>query len=253
MDDLAGKVALVTGSSTGIGAAVARGFGAQGMKVAVHYNNSRAEADKVAADIKASGGAAVVLQGDIRRPEVAARLVGETEKAFGRLDVLVNNAGSVLGRPPIKDVKDQFYDDVLDLNIRSVFACCRAAIPIFEKQGSGNIITTGSMAARAGGGGGSVLYAGSKGFVTSFSRGLAKELAPKNIRVNVVSPGVIMTPLQDKFTPPEQIANAKRATPMARTGEPEECVGAYLYLASDKLSGFVTGQVIEVNGGIIMP
>jgi len=251
--DLAGKVALVTGSSSGIGAAVARAFGVQGMRVAVHYHTGVAGAERVADAIRAAGGEAVVFAGDLREPAACRRLVEATRDAFGRLDVLVNNAGTVVGRVPIAEADDALYDHILDLNARSVFACSRAAVPILLAQGSGAIISTSSLAARTGGGGGSVLYAAAKGFVSSFTRGLAKELAPRGIRVNAVAPGVIMTPLQDRFTPPEQIAAAIRATPMGRTAEAEECVGAYLWLASEALSGFVTGQVIEVNGGYLMP
>ncbi|MCC7271438.1 MAG: SDR family NAD(P)-dependent oxidoreductase, partial [Alphaproteobacteria bacterium] len=129
IDDLQGKVALVTGSSTGIGAAVARGFGAQGMQVAVHCNASRAAAEEVAADVEKAGGRAIVLQGDVRKVEVCRRLVAETAAAFGRIDVLVNNAGLVVERRPLRDVDDTLYDHILDLNARSVFACSRAALP----------------------------------------------------------------------------------------------------------------------------
>lgn len=253
IDDLKGKTALVTGASTGIGAAVARGFGGQGIFVAVHCNASRAQADQVAADIAAAGGRAVVLQGDLSRRGAAAKLVAEAANALGGLDVLVNNAGHVVRRSPIKDADDALYDAILDLNVRAVFEATRAAIPIMEAQGRGTIISTSSLAARTGGGGGSILYAGAKAFVSTFTRGLAKELAAKNIRVNAVAPGVIMTPLQTRVTPPDQIAAAIAMTPMKRTAEAEECVGAYLYLASDALSGFVAGQVIEVNGGLTMP
>ena len=251
--DLAGKVALVTGSSTGIGAAVARAFGAQGMAVGVHYNSTRAEAEAVAADIEAAGGRALVLQGDVRDAMVSARLVEETAEAFGALHVLVANAGSVVERKPIEQADDALYDHVLDLNARSVFVSARAAIPLLRAAGGGSIISTTSLAARNGGGGGSVLYAAAKGFVSSFTRGLAKEVARDRIRVNAVAPGVIMTPLQERLTPERQIEAAIRLTPMRRTGTVDECVGAYLYLASESLSGFVTGQVLEVNGGILMP
>ncbi|MGE0715214.1 MAG: SDR family NAD(P)-dependent oxidoreductase [Alphaproteobacteria bacterium] len=251
--DLAGKSALVTGSSTGIGAAVARAFGAQGMKVAVHCNASRTEAEAVAADVIAAGGQAIVLQGDVRSVTACDGLVRDTQAAFGRIDVLVANAGSVVERRPIAEADDTLYDSVLDLNARSVFACARAALPIMRQAGGGSIIATTSLAARNGGGGGSVLYAAAKGFVSSFTRGLAKEVARHGIRVNAVAPGVIMTPLQERLTPANQIEAAVRMTPMRRVGTTEECVGAYLYLASAALSGFVTGQIIEVNGGILMP
>jgi 3-oxoacyl-[acyl-carrier protein] reductase len=253
IDDLEGRVALVTGSSTGIGAAVARAFGAAGMSVAVHYHVSRSEAEAVAADVVKAGGRSAVVAGDVRRPEVCADLVARTVEALGRLDVLVNNAGTVVRRQAVEAIEDDLYDHIVDLNARSVFACSRAAIPVFLRQGRGNIISTTSVAARSGGGVGSVLYAAAKGFVSSFTRGLAKELATRNVRVNAVAPGMIRTPLHDKLTSPAAYQAIVDATPMKRDATAEECAGAYLFLASDRLSSFVTGQVVEVNGGIVMP
>lgn len=251
--DLAGKAVLVTGSSTGIGAAVARGFGAQGMRVAVHGNSNMEQAEQVAAEIRTAGGTAVVLRADLRDREACARLVQDAHAALGALDVLVNNAGGVVDRSPIRDATDNLFDQVMALNATSVFACSRAALPIMEAAGGGAIIATTSLAARNGGGGRSVLYAAAKGFVSSFTRGLAKEVARFNIRVNAVAPGVIDKPNKSWTTPPHQLEAALRMTPMRRQGTVEECVGAYLYLASGELSSFVTGQIIEVNGGLHMP
>jgi 3-oxoacyl-[acyl-carrier protein] reductase len=251
--DLRGKVVLVTGSSRGIGAAVARGFGAEGAKVAVHYRSAAAEAEQVKADIIAAGGEAIVLSGDVAERGVVERLIAETVQAFGRIDVLINNAGDVIGRYPISETSDEFFDRQITLNYRSVFAACRAVVPQFRKQGGGgSIINLGSIAARTGGGGGSALYAAGKAFVTTFSRTLAKEVAKDRIRVNCVSPGVIHTPMQDRTSPPEMIEELKPQIPLGRVAAPEECVGAFLWLASEQMSSYVTGAVIEVNGGILM-
>jgi 3-oxoacyl-[acyl-carrier protein] reductase len=249
--DLRGKVALITGSSTGIGAAVAKAYGQAGMSVAVHYNQSRAAAEAVANDVTEAGGKALLLGADARDGGKVEELVQQTVKEFGRLDVLVNNAGGIIARMRIEETTDAFLDDMLATNVRHVVAAARAAIPVMRAQGGGVIINTTSIAARGGGGGGSVLYASSKGFVSTFTRGLAKEVARDRIRVNAVAPGVIMTALQDK-TPPEQIAAAIAQTPMGRTGSTDEVVGAYLYLASESMSGFVTGQILEVNGGMLI-
>ena len=254
-EEINGKVCLVTGASRGIGAAVARGLGAAKAKVAVHYRSGRSEAEEVAADIERSGGAALLLQGDIAERDTVDRLIAETVARFGRLDILINNAGDQISRVDIGDVSDELFERHVAVNIRPIFAACRAGVRQFRRQegGRGNIINVSSIAARTGGGGGSYIYAGAKGFVSTFSRSLAKEVAPQGIRVNVVSPGVIATDMQDRVTSPEQLRATANQIPMRRVGEPDDCTGAFLYLCSDKLSGYVTGQVIEVNGGLLMP
>jgi 3-oxoacyl-[acyl-carrier protein] reductase len=253
ISDLAGQAALVTGSSTGIGAAVARGFAAQGMRVAVHCHASREAAAALAAEITAAGGECILLQADLRGVAGCTQLVQQAAAAFGRLDVLVNNAGGVVQRKPLEEIDDALYDDIVNLNARSVFACSRAALPVMRAQGGGAIISTTSLAARSGGGSRSTLYAASKAFVSNFTRGLAKEVARHGIRVNAVAPGVIGKPEKGMTMPGHQIEASIRLTPMRRLGLPEECVGAYLFLASAALSGFITGQVLEVNGGLQMP
>lgn len=252
--DLKGKACLVTGSSRGIGAAVARGYGSCGMRVAVHYRGARDEAEQVRADITAAGGEAVVLHGDIAEPGVVERLIRETVTAFARLDILVNNAADLLERRPVADTEDALFDRHVALNIRPTFAACRAAVTQFRAQGGGGvIINLSSIAARTGGGGGSSLYAGSKAFIATFSRALAKEVAADGIQVNCVAPGVLATPMQDRTTPPEMLEAIRNQIPLRRIGTAEESVGAFLWLSSDQLSGYVTGQVIEVNGGRLMP
>jgi 3-oxoacyl-[acyl-carrier protein] reductase len=254
-DEISGKVCLVTGASRGIGAAVARGLGACNARVAVHYRNGRIEATQVAADIDRSGGTALLVQGDIAEAGTVDRLVAETVSKFGRLDILINNAADQISRVDIADVPDELFDLHVAVNIRPIFTACRAAVRQFRRQvgGRGNIINVSSIAARTGGGGGSYIYAGAKAFVSTFSRSLAKEVAAQGIRVNVVAPGVIATDMQDRVTSPEQLRATATQIPMRRVGEPDDCTGAFLYLCSDKLSGYVTGQVIEVNGGLLMP
>ena len=251
--DLKNKVILVTGSSTGIGAEAAKAFGLEGAKVAVHYNSSKAKADEVVAAIRAKGGEAVALAGDLSKSGVAENVVKQCVDHYGRIDVLVNNAGSMVRRCNVADCDDALLDDLFHLNIRSVIAASRAAVAYMRKQGGGNIINTTSVAARNGGGPGAVLYASTKGFVSTFTRGLAKELVKDNIRVNGVAPGVILTPFHERYSTQAQLDTMKATIPMGRLAEANECNGAYLYLASDALSGYVTGQIMEVNGGQLMP
>ena len=253
MDDLRGRIALVTGASTGIGAAVAREFGRLGARVAVHYFASGDAARQVADDIRRAGGEAITLRGDAHHSADMRRVVGEACEHFGGLDILVNNAGALVRRVPIEQFDDAIFDEVVDLNVRSALAATAAAVPILRARGGGNVIFVTSIAARHGGGPGASLYAGSKGFISTVTHGLAKELAPDRIRVNAVSPGVITTPFHEKFSTPEQLEAMRRTIPMGRLGAADECVGAFVYFASERLSGYVTGQVLEVNGGQYMP
>jgi 3-oxoacyl-[acyl-carrier protein] reductase len=251
--DLKSKVVLVTGASTGIGAATAKGFAANGARVMVHYNASKAEAGAVVAEIIAGGGEAALVQGNISDRSVPARIVADTVKHFGRIDVLINNAGGMLGRKWLGEMDDAHYDRVMDLNVWSVVAFMREVAPLMKAQGGGNIINVSSIAARHGGGGGSVLYASAKGFISTFTKGMAKELIGANIRVNAVSPGTITTPFHERYSTAEQLEAGRKTIPQGRLGIAEDCVGTFLFLASDALSGYLVGQVIEVNGGQYMP
>jgi len=251
--DLQGKRVLVTGASTGIGAAVAKGFAQAGARVVVHYHASEAEAGVVVEEIGKAGGWAVALKGDLGGRSGAAELVEESAARLGGLDVLVNNAGALLRRAKISEIDDSLFDRVLDLNVRSVVAAIQAAVPHLKTAGGGSIINTSSVAARNGGGPGSALYGGAKAFVSNMTRNLARELAPDGIRVNVVAPGVIMTPFHERFSTPELLEKLRKSIPMGKLGAPEDCVGAFLFLASPSMSGYITGQTIEVNGGQLMP
>jgi 3-oxoacyl-[acyl-carrier protein] reductase len=250
LEDLKGKRALVTGSSTGIGAAVAKGLAAHGVAVAVHGNKNATAAQAVADDISAAGGKAVVVLGDISQPGVPARLVKEAVAGLGGLDILVNNAGGIQ-RVTNAALDEDVYQQVYDLNVRSVLATTKAAYPHLKTAGGGSIINTGSIAGRMGGYGGSTVYASAKAAVHSISRNAAREFAADNIRVNVVAPGFIVTPFHEA-TPPATRAEIASQITMKRLGTPEECVGAYLFLASNAMSGYITGQIIDVNGGQLM-
>ena len=251
--DLKGKVVLITGASTGIGAAAAEAFAREGCQVAVHYHASRDAAEKVAAGIKAAGGVATLVGGDVMVEDDVKRIVAETLAAFGSIDVLINNAGGMLGRVRIEDYTTEHINRVLNLNCVQVALFMREVIPGMRRQKSGNVINVTSIAARHGGGGGAILYAGAKGFVSAVTHGWAKEVVGDGIRVNALSPGVITTPFHDRYSTAEQLKAMQATIPMNRLGSPDECTGTFLYLASDSLSGYVTGQVVEVNGGQYMP
>lgn len=254
LNDLKDKVVLITGSSTGIGAAAAVAFGNLGARVAVHYNSSQDAADEVFQAVKATGAQAVLLQGDVVDSIQCKKLVAEAVKAFGRIDILINNAGALVQRVPIEDITDELFDKVVYLNVRSAMMCTSAAVAAMRHQGEGgSIINVTSVAARNGGGAGASLYAGSKGFISTMTRGLAKELVKDKIRVNAVAPGVISTPFHERFSTPQMLEGFKTTIPMNRLGTAQECAGAFVYLASDQMSSYVTGQIIEVNGGQYMP
>jgi 3-oxoacyl-[acyl-carrier protein] reductase len=254
IEDLKNKVVLITGASTGIGAAAATAFGANGAKVVVHFNKSKAEAEKVAAQVEKAGGKALLVAGDVTDSDVCKNLVEKTVGGFGRIDVLINNAGGLVERAPIENITDELFDKVIYLNVRSAMMCSGAAAKHMRKQGDGgSIINVTSVAARHGGGPGASLYAGSKGFVSTMTRGLAKELVKDRIRVNGVAPGVIVTPFHERYSTPQMLEGFKATIPMNRLGTSDECAGAFLFLASEQMSGYMTGQVLEVNGGQYMP
>lgn len=250
--DLSSKSVLITGASTGIGAALARAFAAQGAKVAINFHASEAAAKSLFADIQSAGGEAMLVRGDVTKPLECADIVARTAERFGAIDGLINNAGLMLGRVPTLEASDEQISAVIDLNARSVISMTRAARPWLARQG-GFVINTTSIAARNGGGGGAVLYAAAKGFVSTLTRGQAKELIGERIRVNGVAPGVIATPFHERYSDEAAMEAMRKSVPMGRVGTPEDCVGAYLFLASESLSGYVIGQIIEVNGGQLMP
>jgi 3-oxoacyl-[acyl-carrier protein] reductase len=245
------EVAWVTGSSTGIGAASAVALAHQGCRVAVHYNRSEDEAQEVMEKITASGGDAMLVGGDVSDAEEVERMAREVEDRYGRLDVLVNNAGSLIERRSFSEMTEDLWDRVISVNLKSVFLCSKAVLPMMKRQGSGRIINMTSVAARNGGGPGSAAYASAKGGVSTLTRAMAKDLVSENILVNGVAPGVITTPFHDRFTPPDVRENMAAAIPMGREGTPEEVAGAVLFLASP-WANYLVGEIIEVNGGQLM-
>ena len=252
--DLAGKSVLITGASTGIGAAAAVAFGQNRAKVAIVYRSSAEEAEQVARAVREAGGEALPIRRDVTEPDAPAAVIAEAVAAFGRLDVLINNAGGLVRRTPVEAYDEALQQAVLDLNVNQVVRFMReAALQMRAQGGGGAIVNVASIAARTGGGPGSVLYAAAKGYIATATRGWAKELVKDGIRVNAVSPGVIATPFHDRFTTAEQLAAMRTAIPMGRLGEAWECAGAFLFLSSHAMSSYVTGQMLEVNGGQFSP
>ncbi len=251
LEDIRGKGVLITGASTGIGAAAAEGFARLGASVAVHYNRSADGAAAVAERIRAAGGTAVLVRGDLSAAEAGAEVVAEAVEGLGRLDVLVNNAGAILEREPFADLTLDLYQRALDLNVRSVIVVSQATLPHLLAQGGGAIVNIGSIAGSNGGGPGSAHYACAKAYIHNLTRHMAQDLAPRNVRVNAVAPGVIATPFHDA-TPAERMEAMRKAVAMGRLGAAEDCVGPIVFLAS-AMSGYVTGQILHVNGGQYMP
>jgi 3-oxoacyl-[acyl-carrier protein] reductase len=252
ISDLEGKAVLITGASTGIGAALARAFAAQGARLALHFNSHEDDARALSGELTRDGTPPALIRGDLSKRGEARRVVDEAARALGALDVLVNNAGGLGERRPIGEVDDALFDFVYDLNVRAVLAATQAAIPHFEKRGGGNIINVGSVAGIDGGGAGASVYSSAKAAVHNLTRHTARDLAKKNIRVNTVAPGAIATPFHAR-TPKERLDAMRNAAPMGRIGEAQDCVGAFLFLASNEMSGFITGNIVHVNGGLYMP
>ncbi|MBP0617251.1 SDR family NAD(P)-dependent oxidoreductase [Jiella mangrovi] len=255
----AGKTVVVTGSGRGIGAAVARGFLQTGARVIAHAGRTldHAEDDLLVGLSEAEKDRLTLLAGDLAERDGGERLGSAVlQELDGPLDVLVNNAGTMVGRIAAGDVDAAAFDRVVDLNVRSVVASTTALLPALKEggraEGGAAIVNTSSISAIVGGSPGSSLYSSSKAFISTWTRALARELAPDHVRVNAVSPGTIMTDFHRRYSSQEKLDATAASIPLKRLGTAEDCAPAYLFLSSAKLSGYLTGQVIEVNGGQFM-
>jgi 3-oxoacyl-[acyl-carrier protein] reductase len=249
--DLTGQVALVTGASSGIGAATALVLADLGAAVALGCHSNQEGAARVAEEIQGAGGKAVVLQGDVRKSDQARGLVTRAAEALGAIDILVNNAGSLVRRMPLAQVTEEGWAEVMDVNLTSAMVCAQAAAPDMIARQRGAIVNIVSIAGRNGGGPGAGPYSAAKGALIAYTKSLAKELAPHGVRVNAVSPGVIDTPFHQVFSTPESIRNFVKGIPLGRVGTSRECAMAIAFLASDAAS-YIVGETLEVNGGQLM-
>jgi len=246
-----GKVAVVTGASTGIGAATALALGRAGAAVVVNYFKSEGPARETEKRLLEQGGRALAVRADVTRKDEVEKLFRAAADQFGTVDILINNAGSLIQRSSLIDLEDEIWDQVMDLNIKSVFLCTRSVLPLMSERASGIIVNVTSIAAKSGGGPGAGHYAAAKAAVATLTKNLAKEYAPKGIRINAVAPGIITTPFHDKFTPPEVRRKFLGMIPVNREGTPDEVAHVILFLASE-YAAYIYGETIEVNGGMLM-
>jgi 3-oxoacyl-[acyl-carrier protein] reductase len=248
MSRLSGKIAVVTGASKGIGAGIAKGLAAEGAAVVINYASSKDGADRVVADIKAKGGKAIAVQGDVAKTADVKKIFAETKKAFGRLDILVNNAG-VYNLLPLEEVTEEDFHRHFNINVLGLLLATQEAAKLFGDEG-GSVINIGSVANDLNLPN-TVVYTATKGAVDAVTRVLAKELGPRKIRVNSINPGVIET----EGTHAAGVIGSDfekqfiAQTPLGRTGRPDDIAPVAVFLASDE-SRWVTGDTLAVSGGL---
>ena len=246
--NLTGKVAIVTGGGRDIGKMTSIKLASLGAKVVINYFGAKEEAEKTETEIKAAGGEAILVQGDMTKQADVDQLVQKATDAFGsEIHILVNVAGGLVARKTLAEMDEDFVNLVFRLNFNSTFLVTKAVVP--HMPAGSSIVNFASQAGRDGGGGGASAYAASKGAVMTFTRGMAKELGPKGIRVNSLCPGMIATTFHDTFTKSEIRTNVANATPLRREGQASEVADLVAYLASDE-SSFMTGNNIDINGGL---
>jgi 3-oxoacyl-[acyl-carrier protein] reductase len=244
---LANRRALVTGAGKGIGASIATALAAVGAEVLIHYHSSHDAAQDLVETIQAQGGTAWVAQADLTDAQQVETFFQQVQERWDALDIVVNNTGDLVKRCPIEQFSDELMESVLKVNVHSAVYVTRAAIPLLRKGVKPSIINLSSVAAHTGGGNGAVLYAATKGAIHTFTRGMAKELAP-DIRVNGIAPGFILTDFHRRNTPEPIMQSVVQNTPLKRLGEPDEIAAAAIFLCGDG-AAFITGEVIEINGG----
>ncbi len=251
-EDLKGKTALVTGASRGIGAATAIALARKGVsRVVIHYGSYREGAEQTLALVQGAGAEADLIAGDLASSRGIDAFVAELRQTAPEIDILINNAGSLVKRAKLAEYTEELFDQVMNLNVKSVYFIAQAVAPNMIAKGSGIIVNLSSIAARNGGGPGATIYAAAKAAVSSITKGLAKELAPKGIRVNAVSPGTVDNHFHEVFSSKQILENVVAQTPAGTLGTNEEVADTILFLCSDA-ARYIHGQTIEINGGMFM-
>ncbi len=249
-DKLTNKNILITAGAQGIGEAITKQFIDCGANVAIHYFSSADNANRLMDYAKTKGSKAIVIQGDLTKESDAHKVVEETVKALGSLDILINNAGSLIARKKISEIEIDFWNKVMDVNLTSMMYITKFATPHLTKNNNSSIVNLASLAGRKGGHAGSLAYATSKGAILTFTRALASELGGRGVRVNAVAPGLILgTLFHDTHTTKESAAKTVAGIPIQRAGNPDDVARAVLYLASE-YDGFITGATLDINGGV---
>lgn len=248
-EDLKGKRVLVTGASSGIGSATAVLFSEQGCFVGVHYFRTKDGAEKTLEQVRKNSNG-LLLCADVRDEKQVEQMVDEFTEKAGGIDILINNAGSLIDRQPFETATLDYHEDIYATNVRSVFLATRAALPYLKKS-KGNIVNIGSVAGHTGGANGSGMYSGAKAAVATETISMAKEFASYSIRVNSVLPGFIETRFHERFSTAQRRKEVAEQTPLGRNGTAEDVAKAVLFLASEAAS-FITGEYIAVNGGLYM-
>ncbi len=239
------KIVVVTGAGRGIGFAVARAFHACGARVIAHSG-------RVGTAKRLAGIAEFAIEADFTRSKDIAQFINKVTARTNHIDVLINNAGTMLGRFPADQFESTDYEALVVLNQTSVVQPTTAFIPLLRNAKTASIINTVSISATTGGSPGSSIYSATKAFVATYTKALARELGPDNIRANAISPGTILTDFHKRYSSDEKLEGTRKSIPLQRLGKPEDCAPAYVFLAAESLSGYITGQTLEINGGQLM-
>ena len=252
MNEFEGKTALVTGASRGIGAATALALARSGVsRVVIHYNSYKDGADRIVEQIRSTGAGADAIQADLGQMAGLEKCLAAIRTQAPEVDILVNNAGSLVRRAPLADCSSEVFDTVMNLNAKSVWMITQAVVPYMIASKSGMIVNLSSIAARTGGGPGATVYAAAKAAVSAMTRGMARELAPKGIRVNAISPGTVDNYFHEQFSTREMLDRMVANTPLGRLATNEDMADAAVFLCSEA-SRYIVGQTIELNGGMYM-